>query len=66
MGKVERIEHDVEGLSEQELREFRRRFRQFDADSWDRQLEEDVNKGKLDAVAEESIKAFRSGKASKL
>ncbi|TPW12072.1 MAG: hypothetical protein FD130_1846 [Halothiobacillaceae bacterium] len=66
MGKVEKIEHEIETLSPNELGEFRRWFRGFDASHWDRQIEEDAQAGKLDGLAEEALKAFTSGKASKL
>jgi len=66
MGKLETIEHEVQSLSPQELADFRAWFAQFDADLWDYQIEQDVNNGKLDSLAEEALKAFQSGQCTKL
>lgn len=66
MGKIEKIEHEIERLSPQELAAFRLWYQEFDALAWDRQIEKDVQDGKLDALAEEALKSFRSGKASEL
>jgi len=53
------LENAVTGLSTDELVRFRAWFIDFDADAWDRKLEEDV---KLDALADEAIRAHRAGK----
>lgn len=66
MGKVEKIEHDIETLSPQELEELRGWFFEFDVKAWDQQIEKDVQSGKLDAAADEALKAFHAGKASEL
>ena len=41
-------------------------FHEFDAVVWDRQLEEDVRAGKLDALADEALQAYKSGKCTEL
>ena len=66
MGKIEKIEHQIEALSAQELAEFRRWYREFDAAAWDRQIREDIQAGKLDVLADESLKAFQDGKAREI
>lgn len=66
MSKVKRIEHDVQALTPDGLAAFRQWFREFDAEAWDRQLEEDAKAGKLDTVADTALKAFKSGKCSEL
>ena len=66
MEKVEAIEKDVQSLSPDELATFRRWFHEFDAEAWDRQLEADVQAGKLDALADEAIEAHKSGKSTEL
>ena len=66
MGKVDKIEHEIEMLSSQELEEFRQWFVEFDAKAWDQQIEKDVQTGKLDAAADEALKAFHAGKATEL
>jgi hypothetical protein len=51
MSKVEQIEAEVKRMSPEELAQFRLWFAEFDADSWDRQIERDAATGKLDALA---------------
>ncbi len=38
----------------------------FDADAWDKQLEEDVNAGRLDDLADEAIRDMREGRCTEL
>lgn len=66
MSRVERIEHDVEGLSERELAEFRAWFAEFDWAVWDAQLERDVAAGKLDALADEALREHAAGETRPL
>ena len=66
MSKVENIEQEVEALTPAELAAFRRWFLEFDAQVWDRQIEEDVRKGRLDKLAEEALAAHRAGKQGAL
>jgi hypothetical protein len=66
MSKVENIEQEVQALTAAELAVFRRWFLEFDAQVWDRQIEEDVRKGRLDKLAEEALAAHRAGKSKEL
>jgi len=66
MSKIENIEREVQKLTPAELEAFRRWFYEFDAQAWDRQIEEDVRKGKLDKLAEEALAAHRAGKSTEL
>ena len=66
MTRVELIEKEVATLSKDELREFRRWFTEFDAEAWDRRIEEDVRSGRLDAVMDEAAKAFDAGELADL
>ena len=66
MSKVENIEQEIENLTPSELSAFRRWFLEFDAQIWDRQIEEDVRKGKLDKLAEEALAAHRVGKSKEI
>ncbi|MBI2997427.1 MAG: hypothetical protein HYY46_03050 [Deltaproteobacteria bacterium] len=66
MSKVENIEQEVQKLKPSELAAFRRWFTEFDAQAWDRQIEEDIQKGKLDKLAEEALAAHRAGKSKEL
>ena len=63
MSKLEAIEKKVSGLSAKELAKFRHWFAEFDAAAWDRQIERDVKAGKLDALADEALRAHAAGRA---
>lgn len=66
MTRVEAIEKEVETLSQDELKEFRRWFAEFDADAWDRQIEEDVRADRLDEALDEAARAFEAGECTDL
>jgi hypothetical protein len=66
MSTVQEIESAVSRLSAEELAVFRSWFAEFDAQLWDRQIEEDVAAGRLDALAEEAIKDFKEGRCTDL
>ena len=66
MGKVEKIEREIKDLSPEEMTELREWFAAFDAEAWDRQFEADVRAGKLDALAEQALKAHAAGQTTKL
>jgi hypothetical protein len=66
MTKVEKIEQDIRKLNRKELLAFRRWFREYDSDEWDRQIEEDVRAGKLDKLAEEALAEHRAGKSKEI
>jgi hypothetical protein len=66
MTKIEQIEQDVRKLDRDELAAFRRWFREYDSEEWDRQIEDDVRAGKLDKLAEEALATHRAGKSKEL
>lgn len=66
MGKVDKIEREIQDLSPEEMSELREWFAAFDAEAWDRQFEADVRAGKLDGLADQALKAHASGRTSKL
>ncbi len=61
MTKVEILESEVQNLSRPDLAAFREWFRQYDADEWDQQIEEDVRAGRLDQLAEEALAEHAAG-----
>lgn len=63
---IDDLENAVAGLSSDELARFRAWFVNFDAASWDRQLEQDVSAGKLDSLADEALREHDSGETSEL
>jgi hypothetical protein len=64
MGSVKEIEEAVLGLSETELVAFRMWFVEFDAEAWDRRIEDDVAAGRLDALADEALDDLRAGRCT--
>lgn len=66
MTKVERLEQEVQKLSRAELFAFRNWFRQFDADEWDMQIEEDVRSGKLDKLVKKALAEHKAGRTKQL
>jgi hypothetical protein len=64
MSKLGTIEENIRALSPEELAEFRQWFAEFDAAAWDRQLERDVEAGKLDALADEALRDHAAGKST--
>jgi hypothetical protein len=62
VSKVERIESEIRGLTPEELAELRDWFLAFDWAAWDRQLEDDIRAGKLDALADEALRDHAAGK----
>ena len=64
MRTVEQIEDAVRRLSSGELAEFRTWFAEFDGALWDRQIEEDVAAGRLDALADEALSDLGEGRCT--
>jgi hypothetical protein len=62
---VKEIEQAVAQLPKEQLAEFRVWYEQFDAAAWDRQIEEDIAAGKLDALAEVAITDHQAGRTKK-
>ena len=66
MGKIEKIEQDVQALSPAELAQFRIWFLEYDWAAWDRQLERGVQAGRLDDLAEQALRDHAAGKTTPL
>ena len=66
MLKVEEIKLAIMNLSLPELKDFRKWYEEFDAQKWDKQIEEDIQAGKLDKLADEALKDFEAGLFSEL
>ena len=62
MPSLQRIESQIAALPEPELRRFRSWFDEFDSQRWDSTLAEDINNGKLDALAAEALAEYGAGK----
>lgn len=66
MSRIEQIEHEIQNLNRVEFEAFRNWFRKYDADEWDKQIEEDVRAGRLDKLAEEALAAHKAGRTKEL
>jgi hypothetical protein len=64
MNTIHDIEDAVRGLPRGDLAAFRAWFAEFDAEVWDRQIEEDVAAGRLDALADEALGDLRTGRCT--
>ena len=66
MGKIEKIEQDVQALSPDELAQFRAWFLEYDWAAWDRQIERDAASGRLDGLAAKALRDHAAGKTTPL
>ncbi|WP_017661482.1 hypothetical protein [Baaleninema simplex] len=66
MKTLQEIEQAVTELSPEELAAFRAWFAEFDAENCDRQLEEDVAAGRLDALRDRALQQYRDGECRDL
>ena len=66
MSTVHEIEEAIRALPPQDLAALRDWFAAFDAEIWDRQLEQDVAAGRLDRFADESLRDLTEGRCTDL
>lgn len=66
MTQLESVKREIQTLSPSELAAFRRWFHEFDAAAWDRQLEQDVDAGKLDQLAARALQSLESEECAEL
>lgn len=66
MSQVEEIERAIQQFASGDLVELRAWFAKFDAEVWDREFEEDVQSGRLDALAREALDDWREGRCTEL
>ena len=66
MGKIEKIEQEVQALSAEELAQFRAWFLEYDWAAWDRQIERDSQAGRLDDLAAKALRDHAAGKTTPL
>ena len=63
---VEQIEKAILNLSEQDFSKLRNWLLDLDYQQWDKQLEQDIIKGKLDDIASEALAEFEAGDYQKM
>ncbi len=66
MSEVEQIEKRIEGLSREDLANFREWFLEYDAAVWDQQIAADAKAGRLDSLIAEATADYKAGKARDL
>jgi hypothetical protein len=66
MSTVDEIEQAIRSLTPQDLAALREWFAAFDAEVWDRQLEQDVAAGRLDRLAGEALRELSAGRCTDL
>lgn len=66
MENIQQIEQAVRKLQPAALAEFRAWFAEYDAELWDRQIEQDIAAGKLDKLAKEAVEDLRRGRCKDL
>jgi len=66
MTTLQEIEKAISSLPPDQLARFRAWFEEFDAVLWDKQFEEDVKTGNLDAFAKKAVSDFKEGRFKEL
>ena len=66
MKSIEEIESAIKNLPPEELTRLRKWYDEFEADQWDRQLEEDVHVGRLAQPSGQAVKDFHDGRCTEL
>ena len=66
MTRVEEIKRTIRDLPPDDLASLRAWFAEFEAEAWDREFEEDVEAGRLDALADEALKDLHEGRCTDL
>jgi hypothetical protein len=66
MTRLQQIENSVAELGAEELEAFAAWFEQFQADRWDKDIEADLESGKLDDLAGDALIEFRGAKTRRM
>ena len=66
MSKVSKIKAAIEALGEEEYSQLRHWFSEMDWEKWDRQIETDLELGKLDFLLDEALNEKAKGKLKDL
>lgn len=66
MTTVQRLQQEIIELTPRERAAFRKWFQEYDAEEWDRQIEEDAMAGRLDELAEKAIADHKKGRTTEL
>ncbi|MBC7448308.1 MAG: hypothetical protein H7330_09640 [Hymenobacteraceae bacterium] len=66
MSVIEKAQEVVSHLTPEQLATFDKWYAEYMADAWDRQIEADVNAGRLDFLIEEAKEDIRAGRVTDL
>jgi hypothetical protein len=66
MSRVKQLEDEIKALLPNEFQELRAWLDEYDARVWDEQFNADALAGKLDAIANLSLKDFSEGRSTEL
>ena len=66
MTKLEKIEQDIASLTPGEVAKLARWFAEYQADVWDKQIEDDASAGRLDNLADQALASHHAGKTRPL
>ena len=61
MSKLKQIETDILTLSAKDFEALKQSLADLDFEHWDRQIEQDIAEGNLDAFAQEALAEFQAG-----
>ncbi|MBN2060748.1 MAG: hypothetical protein JW882_10075 [Deltaproteobacteria bacterium] len=64
--QIEEAKKIIAGLAPNEMAEFREWFADYDAAEWDKQFEDDVKAGRLDAMGQHAIEDYKKGNCREL
>ncbi len=66
MSEVEKIEQSIQKLSQEEFAKLRAWFIEFESRIWDKNIETDLQAGRLDGIISDSLSEYNSGKTREL
>ena len=66
MSTLEQIEATILTLPSDDFKKLRKWFLDLDYQRWDKQLEQDITEGKLDALADEAIAEVEAGNCQEI
>jgi hypothetical protein len=66
MSTLHEIEQAIRDLGPQDLAALRQWFAEYDAELWDRQIEQDVAAGRLDRLADKALRDLAEGRCTDL
>jgi hypothetical protein len=66
MSTISEIKETIKHLSEEEFNSFSNWFHKLEEKKWDKELEKDIEEGRLDDLAQEALKEYNDKKCTEL